>query len=217
MSSLLPDVVQWATDVAYSFGYPGMAFLTMLGNLHLPIPTEITLPLAGFLVAQGRFSFLPLLIWTTGSAVVSSLILYAMGRWLGEERLRRFVRSYGRFVLVRESDLDKASDLFERHGGKAVLIGRLVPGVTSFISIPAGIYRMRVYGWFMVFTVLDSVLWNGAFIGLGWALGSQWRLVERYASIIEYVGLAVVAVAIVWFVWRRWKERKRTAERAGSR
>ena len=81
MSELLPDIVQWATDIAYSFGYVGIAFLTALGNLHLPIPTEITLPLAGFLVGQGRFSFFPVLIWTTAAAVVASVVLYLPGRW----------------------------------------------------------------------------------------------------------------------------------------
>jgi membrane protein DedA with SNARE-associated domain len=202
---MLPDLVQWATDIAYSLGYVGIAVLVAMGNLHLPIPTEITLPLAGFLVSQGRFSFVPALAWTTGAAVGSSLLLYFPGRWFGEERLRRFVRRYGRFVFVGESDLDRARWLFEEHGAKAILIGRLFPGIGTLISIPAGIYRMPILGWFMVFTVLDSVIWNGALIGLGWFLGSQWTLVEQYARIIEYVLLAVVAVAVVWFVWRRWK------------
>src|SRR5215210_7689084 len=135
MSSLLGKIVEWAADVAYSFGYVGIAFLTALGNLHLPVPTELTLPLAGFLVAQGRFSFIPVLIWTTVAAVAASLVLYFPGRWFGEERLRRYVRRYGRFVFVYESDLDKASELFERHGWKAILIGRLFPGVGTLISI----------------------------------------------------------------------------------
>ncbi len=209
MSQLLPDIVQWATDIAYSFGYVGIALLTGLGNLHLPIPTEITLPLAGFLVGQGRFSFFPVLIWTTAAAVVASVALYVPGRWFGEERLRRFVRRFGRFVLVKESDLDRASRLFEQHGGKAILIGRLIPGVGTLISVPAGIYRMPILGWFMVFTVLDSVIWNAMLIGLGWYLGAQWTLVERYASTIQYVLLALVALGIIWFVWRRLRVRKR--------
>src|SRR5215208_3926635 len=116
MNGLLSDLVRWSTDVAYSFGYVGIAILVALGNLHLPIPTEITLPLTGFLVGQGRFSFFPVLIWTTASAVMASVILYVPGRWFGEERLRRLVRRFGRFVLVKESDLDKASRLFEQHG-----------------------------------------------------------------------------------------------------
>ncbi len=208
MSQLLPDIVRWATDIAYSFGYVGIAFLTGLGNLHLPIPTEITLPLAGFLVGQGRFSFFPVLIWTTAAAVVASVILYIPGRWFGEERLRRFVRRFGRFVLIKESDLDKASRLFEQHGAMAILIGRLIPGVGNLISVPAGIYRMPILGWFMILTVLDSVVYNAMLIGLGWALGTQWTLVGEYASIVQYVVLAIVVVGIIWFLWSRWKARK---------
>ena len=209
MSGLLPDIIEWSTDIAYSFGYVGIAVLTGLGNLHLPIPTEITLPLAGFLVGQGRFSFFPVLIWTTAAAVIASLILYLPGRWLGEERLRRFVRRFGRFVLVRESDLDKASELFEQHGAMAILIGRLIPGVGTLISVPAGIYRMPILGWFMVFTLLDSVIYNAMLIGLGWALGARWTLVGQYASIIQYPVLALVAIGLIWFVWRRLKASKR--------
>ena len=208
MIALLPDIVQWVTDVAYSFGYVGIAFLTGLGNLHLPIPTEITLPLAGFLVGQGRFSFFPVLIWTTAAAVVASVVLYVPGRWFGEERLRRFVRRFGRFVLVKESDLDKASKLFDQHGAMAILIGRLIPGVGTLISVPAGIYRMPILGWFMIFTVLDTLIWNALLIGLGWALGSQWTLVSDYASVVQYVVLAILAVGIVWFLWRRLKASK---------
>ncbi len=205
MSNLVGDIAQWAADVAYSFGYVGIAFLVALGNMHLPIPTELTLPLAGFLVGQGRFSFIPVLAWTTAAAVGSSLLLYIPGRWFGEERLRRFVRRFGRFALVSESDLDRANELFKRHGGKAILIGRLIPGVGTLISIPAGIYRMRILGWFIVWTVLDSLVWNGLLIGLGWVLGSQWMLVEQYASIVEYAVLAALAGGILWFLWRRWK------------
>jgi len=179
----------------------------MLGNLHLPVPTELTLPLAGFLVGQGRFSFFPALVWTTVAAVASSLVLYFPGRWFGEERLRRFVRRFGRFALVREADLDKASELFKQHGAMAILIGRLIPGVGTLISVPAGIYRMPILGWFLVFTLLDSVIWNAMLIGLGWALGARWTLVEQYARIVEYVVLALVALAIAWFLWRRLRIR----------
>jgi membrane protein DedA with SNARE-associated domain len=208
MSNLLDNLAQWALDIAYSFGYAGIAFLVALGNMHLPIPTEMTLPLAGFLVGQGYFSFIPMLAWTTAASVGSSVLLYLPGRWFGEERLRRFIRRFGRFMFVSESDLDKASELFKQHGRNAILIGRLIPGVGTLISIPAGIYRMRILGWFMVWTVLDSVVWNAMFIGLGWALGSQWMLVQRYASFVQYVVLAIIVLGIIWFLWRRWKTQR---------
>ncbi len=208
MSDLLPDLIQWATDVAYSFGYAGIAILVMMGNMHLPVPTEITLPLAGFLVAQGRFSFILALIWTTAAAVASSLILYVPGRLLSEEQLRRFIRRFGRFVLVHESDLDRSRKLFEQHGGKAILIGRLIPGVGTLVSVPAGLYRMPILGWFMVWTILDSVIWNGLLIGLGWALGAEWMLVEEYARPIEYGLLVALVLGILWFLWRRLRAHK---------
>ncbi len=175
------------------------------GYLHLLVPTQLVLPLAGFLVGQGRFSFLLVLAASTVGGVAGSIALYFPGLWMGEERLRQLVEKYGRFVFVYTSDLDKASDMFERHGGKAVLIGHLVPGITALISIPAGIKRMPIYGRFLLYTILGSALWNGAFIVLGWVLGANYTLVERYAPIVEYTVLAAIALVIGWFFWRRWR------------
>ena len=205
MSDLLAHLAQWAADVVYYFGYPGVAVLMVLSNLHLPIPSQLVLPFAGFLIGEGHFSFFPMLAAATTGALAASLVLYFPGRLLGEERLRRFVGRFGRFVLVDESDLDKAGLLFERHGGKAVLIGHLIPGVGAFVSIPAGLKRMPFWGLFFAYTVLGSVLWNVAFIALGWGLGSRWKLVKQYAPIVEYAVLAVVVGGILWFMWRRWK------------
>jgi membrane protein DedA with SNARE-associated domain len=205
MSSLIADIGHWVVEVVYSSGYVGVAVLVALGYLHLIVPTQLVLPLAGFLVGQGRFSFIPVLLWATAGGVAASIALYFPGLWMGEDPLRRFVKRFGRYVFVYESDLDKASDLFERHGGKAVLIGHLIPGITALISIPAGIKRMSLYGRFLLYTIIGSALWNGAFIVLGWALGANYTLIERYAPIIEYTMLAAIVGGIVWFVWRRRK------------
>jgi membrane protein DedA with SNARE-associated domain len=176
----------------------------VLSNVYLPIPSQLVLPFSGFLVGQERFSFPLVLVASTAGAVIGTLLLYVPGRWLGEETLRRFLKRYGRFVPMNESSLDKASESFDRHGGKAVLIARLVPGAGSLISVPAGIERMPLWR-FVVYTALGNVIYNAALIGLGWWLGSQWELVERYAPIAEYAVLAIVAVVIVRFVWRWWK------------
>src|SRR5215212_174026 len=149
MSDLLASIAQWIIDIVYYFGYIGVAVLVALGNLHLPIPTQLVLPFAGFLVWQGRFSFVLALVAATVGAVFASLVLYFLGHWIGEESLHRFVGRLERFRLVYRSDLDKASKVFGRHGGKAIVIGHLVPGVGALISIPAGIKRMPVLGEFM--------------------------------------------------------------------
>jgi membrane protein DedA with SNARE-associated domain len=140
--------------------------------------------------------------------VVGALVHYLPGRWLGEESLRKLIKRIERFKLLSESDLDRASEAFERHGGKAIIVGHLIPGVGSLISIPAGIKRMPILTRFMFYTILGSSLWNVIFISLGWVLGTQWPLVERYTSIIERIVLAGIAGGILWFLWRRWKTRR---------
>jgi membrane protein DedA with SNARE-associated domain len=205
VGELLTDLARWVTDVVHSFGYVGVFVLIVLGDLRLPIPTELTLPLAGFLVGQGRLSFIPVLLTATAARVTTSLILYTLGFRIGGERLRRLIRRFERFGLLFTSDVDKASEVFERHGGKAVLIGHLVPGVGALISVPAGLKRMPIRWRFLGYTALGSTLWTGALVGLGWALGSRWRMVELYASFIGYAVLAAVVLGVIWLLWRRWK------------
>ncbi len=207
MSDLIANFTQWVVDTLYASGYLGVGILTALGYLHLVVPTQLVLPLAGFLVGQGRFSFVPVLVASTVGGGIASLVMYLPGLWIGEESLRRFVDRFGRFVFVDESDLDKAGKMFERHGGKAVLIGHLVPGVTALISVLAGLKRMPIRGRFLFYTFLGTALWNGALIGLGWVLGAEWTLVKEYAPIVEYAVLAAVVGGISWFVWRRWRAR----------
>jgi membrane protein DedA with SNARE-associated domain len=109
---------------------------------------------------------------------------------------------------VEESDLDRASKMFERHGGKAGLIGNLVPDVTTLISVLVGLKRMPIRGWFLFYTFLGTAMWNTALIGLGWVLGAEWTLVKQYAPIVEYAVLAAMVWARCLFVWRQWRARK---------
>jgi membrane protein DedA with SNARE-associated domain len=201
------DLARWITEVVYFFGCPGVAVLAALSNLVLLIPSQLVLPLAGYQASQGCFSFLLVLVAATAGSLAGALILYSLGRWLGEENLRRFVWRFGRYVVVDKSDLDKASEAFDRHGGRAVLICLLLPGVGNLNSLPAGIERMP--GWRLVaYTVLESSLRNGALIGFGWVLGDRWVVVEQYAQVIKYAALAAIAAGISWFLWGRWKARR---------
>ncbi len=215
MGSLLGDAAGWAVNAVHSLGYPGVFVLVTMGNLYLLVPTHLSLPLFGFLVGQGRFSFPGVLAAATAGSVAASLVLYALGRWLGEERVRRLVERFGRLARLKTSDLDKASATFERHGGKAIMFGRLVPGVGALISIPAGIVRMPPV-LFVLYVAIGSGMWNGALIGLGWVLGARWGLVERYAPIVEYAVLALLAAGIVLFVWRRRRGRRPPPTGPGS-
>ena len=211
MSDVLAGVAQWAVEIVYSFGYVGIAVLIGLINLHtLPIPTQLILCLAGFLVGQGLFSFAAVLASSTVGAVAASLVLYAVGLWIGEDTLRRVIKRFERFRLIFVADLERASEVFEKHGGKAILVGHLFPGVGAMISIPAGIKRMHIFGRFMTYTILGCLVWNGGFIFLGLLLGSNWPVVKEYSSIIELAVLAAVVVGVFLLIWRRWSAYKRT-------
>ena len=206
MSDLLAGLAQWAIDIVYSFGYIGVAVLIGLINLHLlPVPTQVVLGLAGFLVGQGQFSFLGVLASSTVGALAASLILYTLGFWVGEENLRQLIARLERFRLVFVADLERASEVFEHHGGKAILIGHLFPGIGALISIPAGIKRMPIFGQFMAYSVLGCILWNGGFIILGLVLGSNWPVIKQYAAIIEYAALTAIVGGVILLLWRRRK------------
>ncbi len=209
MGDLIGNIAYWAVEAVYSFGYIGIAVLIGLINLHvLPIPTQLILCLAGFLVGQGQFTFALVLLASTIGAVAASLILYYLGAWIGESNLRRLVKRFERFKLLFVADLERASEIFGRHGGKAILTGHLFPGIGAMISIPAGIKRMPVFGRFMIYTILGCLIWNGGFIFLGLLLGSNWPVVKEYSSIIEYSVLAILIVGIFVLIWRRWRTYK---------
>jgi membrane protein DedA with SNARE-associated domain len=205
VGGLLTELARWIVDVIHSFGYVGVFALVLSGSLFLPMPTELTLPLLGFLVGQGRLSFVPVLLTATAARVSASLIFYALGLRIGAARLRRLIKRVERTKLLFSSDLDKVSKVFERHGGKAILIGNLIPGVGALVSVPAGLKRMPVRWRFLGYTVLGGTLWTGTLVGLGWALGRQWRMAELYASFIGYAVLFVAVVGVLWLLWRRWK------------
>lgn len=203
---MLQALAEWVADVVHTLGYPGIALLLALENLIPPIPSELVLPLAGFLAGQGRFSLVLVIVAATLGSVLGALVLYALGRWLGEQRLRRFVQTTGRYLLLQESDLDKGLAWFERHGASAVLLGRLVPTIRSIVSVPAGIQRMPLWQ-FVLYTAAGSAAWNTVLTTLGWATGRQWEAVRDYAELVGYGVLLALGVAIVWFVVRRLKTR----------
>lgn len=202
MSGPLADFAGWVAGIVQSAGYVGVGGLVAAENLFPPIPSELILPLAGFLSGQGRLALPWVIVAATLGSVLGALILYGLGRWLGEDRFRGLVRDHGGW-LFDEGDFDRARDRFNRHGNAAVLVGRLIPGIRSFISIPAGIERMPLAP-FVLYTALGSALWDGALVLLGWWLGSRWELVERYGQYVEYGALVLLVVGVIWYVKGRW-------------
>jgi membrane protein DedA with SNARE-associated domain len=205
MGGVLTDLVRWVIDVVHSLGYVGVFVLIVAGSLYLPVPTELTLPLFGFLIGNGRLSLVPVLLTATAARVCAALILYAVGLRLREARLRRVIKHFERYKLLFVSDFERASAVFERHGGKAILVGHLIPGVGALVSVPAGLKRMPLRWRFLGYTILGCSIWNSSLIGLGWALGGRWRIVEVFTSFVGISVLIILIAATIWFFWRRRK------------
>jgi membrane protein DedA with SNARE-associated domain len=200
-------LAEWVTSVIETLGYPGLTILVALENVFPPIPSEVILPLAGFLTGQNRFSFPIVLFATTLGSLLGALLLYSIGAAIGQARVQRIVEKYGRWALLTPEDLTRAETWFDRFGPIAVFTGRLVPIVRSLVSIPAGYRRMPI-SQFVLLTGAGSLLWNGALVTLGWIFGENWHIIERYVGWLQYIVIAVVAVLIVRFVWLRLRQRR---------
>lgn len=195
------NLAQWIEQVIVALGPLGLAALMLLENFFPPIPSEVVLPLAGFFVYRGDLGFAWALVAATLGSFVGALLLYALGRWGG----RPLVLRHGRLLRVKEAELDRADDWFDRYGGWVVFFGRMVPGVRSIVSIPAGLSEMPL-GRFSVLTALGSAVWNSLLIGAGWLLGENWHRVSGLVgsvSTVVLVALAVAAVVLTAWWWRR--------------
>lgn len=208
----LSGLAGWVLDVIQAMGAVGVAALVALENLFPPLPSEVILPLAGFLAGQGKLSLAAVLVAATVGSVVGALVLYWAGAALGRERLRRIAE---RTPLMDADDVDRAQGWFDRHGRTAVLAGRLVPGVRSLISIPAGVSRMPLLP-FLAYTTLGSAAYNAVLVLLGHQLGSRWTSVEKYSDPINYGVYALIALGILVAVLRRAKHRRTDRQREGQ-
>lgn len=215
MTALLDGLKNVMVSVVETLGYAGLALLSLLENLVPPIPSEFVLPFAGFLVADGRLNGAVALLATTVGGFAGTTAFYWLGKSLGDERVRAFIKRFGRYVLLQEADYDDALRFFQAHDVKVVFWARFVPGVRSLISLPAGVARMP-FGRFALYTLLGTVLWNGALLLAGWLLGERWELVLDVVDRLEGVLWVLLGLVVVgWIVWRRWvRAQRRQREQA---
>ncbi|AXH35193.1 DedA family protein [Humibacter sp. BT305] len=206
----LGGLVGFAAGVIDAIGEVGVGALTFAETVFPPLPSEVILPLAGFLSQTGRLNLVWVMVAATLGAYLGALLLYWLGAIVGEERS---IRLLSKLPLVDRDDFEKASGWLARHGRSSIFFGRLIPGVRSLISLPAGAQRMNLVV-FSVFTLLGTVLWNGLLVGLGAALGTQYELIDRYSQWLDIAVYTAIGAVIVWLVVRRIRRGRR--ERAGA-
>ncbi|HXW39313.1 MAG TPA: DedA family protein [Acidimicrobiales bacterium] len=183
-----------------SWGYSAVFVLALVEAICIPFPSEITFGFAGALAAEGRFDLAAVIGVGLAGEFIGSMIGYTLGRTGG----RALVDRYGKYVLVSNSDVDRAHRFLERRGDSAVALGRVLPVVRTFVSLVAGIGEMAMVP-FALFTLIGTAVYSSAVAAAGYALGSRWHSLVRGFTDASYVVLALVVLAIVGYVWHRWR------------
>ena len=191
----MSSLATWVQDVIEQLGYLGVALLVVLENVFPPIPSEIVLPFAGFVAQRGSDSVVLMILAATVGSVIGALIMYWIAAIIGDERLHAFTRRFGKWVQIREADLTRAEEWFDRHAMSAVLVGRCVPLIRSVVSIPAGFRRMKLIP-YIAYTFLGSLVWNIALVGAGAVLGENWERVEPVIATFQWIVIVVILAGI---------------------
>jgi len=203
---VLESITHWIQGIVLAAGYPGVFLLITLESTLVPIPSELVMPFAGFLASQGKFSLPVILVINSTAALLGSGICY----WIGVVGGKPFLVKYGKYFLVRQHDVVRTEAFFAKHGKATILIARFLPVIRHVISVPAGIARMPLRGFFLQ-TFLGSTIWGGTLILLGYYVGANW---ETFAATLKRVDLLIGAILVlallalgIRFVVRRRRER----------
>jgi membrane protein DedA with SNARE-associated domain len=200
-------VRELVTEIYDAVGYLGVALWVAIESVIIPIPSELVLPFAGFLVGQGTsiepltgrpWNLVLVTIAGTIGATVGALVAYGIGYWGG----RPLIERWGRYLGISAADLDRTDVFFARHGTKAAFFGRMVPVIRSLVSFAAGIARMRL-GPFILWTALGSLPWTFLLVLAGQQLGANWETIGGILKRFEYAVLAALAAVVLAWIWFR--------------
>jgi membrane protein DedA with SNARE-associated domain len=205
-------MVEWITNTMDGLGYLGIGLLMFLENLFPPIPSELIMPLAGFTIAQGKMTFWGAVVSGVVGTMLGALPWYYIGALVGTQRLYQLADRYGKWLGLGGQDIHRASEWFERHGSKAVFLCRLVPGVRTLISIPAGINKMPL-GPFLIYSTAGTTLWVLLLTYIGFVLGKNYSRVEEYLGPVSKLVLAgLLLLFLAWLGWKGWQKRQQKNE-----
>ncbi len=200
-----------AVEASPATGYGAIFAAMFLENLFPPIPSELIMPLGGFYVQQGKLEFLPVVLAGLLGTVLGALPWYGIGRVVNEERIEHWLERHGRWIGISPQELHRSRDWFNRHGTALVFWGRLIPGIRTLISVPAGIEMMSLVP-FLIWTTAGSLIWTLLLTSAGLLLGESYSNVEVWIEPVARVIKVLLAVSVVgfatWLALRTWKKRR---------
>jgi membrane protein DedA with SNARE-associated domain len=200
----------WIIHFISAFGYFGVFMLMLLESCCIPIPSEVTMPFAGSLIASGQFNFWLLVIIGTAGNLTGSLLSYWLGWWGEETVVRKVITKFGKYVLISESEYDRSERWFRNHGEFVVLLSRVLPVLRTFISLPAGVAKMKLKK-FIAYTLIGCLIWSVVLTQIGVVLGANWKSLEVYFRKFDVVIVVACVALVVWYVWHKLNHFRRTS------
>jgi len=199
---LTETLLHYNTLLIQKLNYTGVFILMALESMIAPVPGELVMPFAGFLIFTGHFDPVWVMVASSLGSIAGSLLSYGMGV-LGEPVVLR----YGRYLLLNQHHLEWTKNFFNRHGGKTIFISRFIPVVRHLISIPAGMARMSLTP-FIIYTAIGATMWNGFLTYCGVRLKENWRLIQEYTHFLDFLVAAALLAAVAYFIWKVKNSRK---------
>ncbi len=190
----LGEIGKFCISIISLMGYPGIFLLMVFESMILPIPSELVMPFAGFLIANGKMKFFWVILFSTLGSLTGSLISYYLGRYGGE----KFIIKYGKFFFLNKEHLIKTEKWFFKKRGLTIFIGRFIPVVRHLISIPAGIGKMNIKE-FIIYTIVGAGLWNAFLTYFGFVLGNNWKKIQVYSDYLSF-GIILILIGIMLYL-----------------
>ncbi|WP_413163735.1 DedA family protein [Capilliphycus salinus ALCB114379] len=196
-------MLDWINQGIVTWGYVGIVLLMLLENIFPPIPSEVIMPLAGFTIAQGELNFFGVILSGVMGSILGALPWYYLGKNWGEKKLRRWIELRGQWIAISTDDLERSQQWFRRYGNLVVFLGRVIPGIRTYISIPAGLQNMPLLP-FLIYSTFGTIVWISLLTFVGYWLGDNYTLVKQFTTPISVIVFVILAVGItIWFYKRK--------------
>jgi len=203
LSGLSASIIQFI----HSAGYFGVYLFMLLNSALIPIPSEITMPFSGYLAQTGALALPLVIIAGVAGDLTGALIAYAFGYYLEEKVILNLINKYGKFILLSKHEYLQAVNLYKKYGNGITFFCRLLPGVRSFISVPAGLSEMKIWK-FILFTVLGSLVWCSALAYIGYYLGAHWDSIGPIYHKFQIVIISVFVLLVAFYIYHKVKKSK---------
>ena len=208
LNFILQPLAEFIIYIISTLGYAGVVLAMVIQSAGIPLPSEVTMPFAGFLISRGVFNFWLVTISGGIGSLIGAVIAYSLGYHGGEPLIHHLIRKYGKYVLICESDFNQAKKWFEKHDELIIFFSRLLPVIRTFISVPAGIAKMN-FKKFSFYTLTGSLISTGGLAYIGKVLGENWNTLGSWFHKFDFLIVLLGLGAVVYYVKHKLKKSRR--------